>query len=328
MRNAVVVITMLLWAISASAFPTYTGRSGAPGLETCASSCHGGAVTNTVQVTGFPSAYTPGAAYLLTIKKISGGTIVNFNSSCRVGLSGTANAGAITAGQFTSTYNVSGETNGVHFTSMNHDSGQFTWTAPAAGTGTVRLYAAALQSNVDGNNNTIVLTATEAAALPGIATSPLPTDLSTNVLETVVLSWSAGAGATSHDVYFGPVDPPAFAGNQAAVTFDPVGDLTRGATYFWRVDERNAAGATPGPVWSFTVRPAASVPQHLMAVVEEGGIRLIWEASTNAALYNVYRDTVEVVDPIPANLIGQTATPSYLDIAPTPAKSSYIVTAQ
>ena len=95
------ILVLAVFAMQAMAHDTYTGRSGAPGRETCASSCHGGNITNTVQVFGFPTNYTPGAAYLLTIKKISGGTIVNFNSSCRVGMSGTTNAGSISSGPMT-----------------------------------------------------------------------------------------------------------------------------------------------------------------------------------------------------------------------------------
>jgi len=323
-----ILLLLVLCAAQTYAHDNYTGRSGAPGRETCASTCHGGNVTNTVQVFGFPTEYTPGAAYLLTIKKVSGGTIVNFNSSCRVGMSGTTNAGTISAGQFTSTYNVTGETNGVHFTVANHDSGQFTWTAPAIGTGLVRLYAGALQSNVDGNNSTIVLTANEAAPLPGVATMPNPAILATDVALASVVSWTAGAGATSHDVYFGTTPAPAFIGNQTATTYDPAGDLLGATTYYWRIDERNAAGVTPGAVWQFVTHVTPTAPTHLMALVEGSGIRLYWEASAGAVLYNVYRDTLDAVAPTPANLVGTSSSTNYLDPAPAPVRANYVVTAQ
>ncbi len=327
--RTVLAVVMLCFAVNAFAHDNYTGRSGAPGRNTCASSCHGGPVVNTVQIAGFPTNYTPGQAYLLTIRKVSGGTIVNFNASCRIGVSGTANAGVISSGLSTVTYNVTGETNGVHFTVAGHDSGQFTWTAPAAGTGLVKLYAGALQTDIDGENSTIVLTANEAIALPGIATSPTPADMSVGVAVTTTVSWVAGNGATSHDVYFGTTNPPAFIGNQATLSYDPAGDLAAGATYFWRIDERNAGGATTGTVWQFvTLAAPPGIPQHLTAMVEDTGIRLNWDASANAVLYNVYRDTLETVAPTPANLIGMTPTPTFLDASPSPVRAYYVVTAQ
>jgi hypothetical protein len=75
------------------------------------------------------------------------------------------------------------------------------------------------------------------------------------------LSWSAGSGADSHDVYFGSSrDDVAngtgdtFKGNQLAVAYAP-GALAANTTYYWRVDEVDAAGTkTVGPVWSFTSR--------------------------------------------------------------------------
>lgn len=323
-----ILLSLVLCAVQLYAHDNYTGRSGAPGRDTCASSCHGGPVMNTVQVIGFPTVYTPGAAYLLTIKKVSGGTIVNFNASCRVGASGTTNAGTITSGLQTSTYNVTGETNGVHFTSANHDSGRFTWTAPAAGTGLVKLYAGAIQTDIDGDNNTIVLTATEAAPLPGVATLPNPANMAADVPLASAVSWTAGAGATSHDVYFGTTPAPVFIGNQTTTTYDPAGDLLGATTYYWRIDERNAAGLTPGAVWQFVTHVTPAVPTHLMALVEGTGIRLYWEASAGAVLYNVYRDTLDAVAPTPANLVGTTSSTNYLDDVPAPVKANYVVTAQ
>ena len=88
---------------------------------------------------------------------------------------------------------------------------------------------------------------------PEPATAPFPVHAATNVPRNADLSWTAGAGATSHDVYFGTTDPPAFVGNQAGTTFDP-GPMDALQTYFWRIDEVNAQGTTTGTVWSFTTR--------------------------------------------------------------------------
>ncbi len=90
-------------------------------------------------------------------------------------------------------------------------------------------------------------------AAPDKAADPEPANFTTDVPLVTVLSWAAGAGAVSHDVYFGTTSPGTFQGNQAAATFDP-GLLQLGQTYYWRVDEVNAYGTTTGDTWSFTAR--------------------------------------------------------------------------
>ncbi len=87
--------------------------------------------------------------------------------------------------------------------------------------------------------------------MPGQATSPNPPDGSVGIRLDPVLGWEAGAGATSHDVYFGTSDPPTFQASTTARTFAP-GYLSKNTTYYWRIDEVNPFGTTAGPVWSFT----------------------------------------------------------------------------
>ena len=89
---------------------------------------------------------------------------------------------------------------------------------------------------------------------PGKATGPSPADSATGVSITADLSWTAGSGATSLDVYFGTSSPGTFQGNQAGTTFDP-GTLSNNTTYYWRIDEKNDGGTTTGDVWSFTTIP-------------------------------------------------------------------------
>jgi len=165
------------WMISgaanlAQAHSGYVGYSGAPGAHgTCASSCHGSG-GGTIQVNGFPDEYVPGQAYTVSVSHNGGSTIVQFNSSCRLG-AGSDNAGVISAGTSTAIYNTNGETNGVHFSSAYLDGGTFVWTAPAAGTGDVRLYLAGLQGSVGGANNALVLLSTEqVSSAPGAPARP------------------------------------------------------------------------------------------------------------------------------------------------------------
>jgi C1A family cysteine protease/predicted secreted protein len=91
---------------------------------------------------------------------------------------------------------------------------------------------------------------------PDPATNPEPADGATYVTTTPTLSWTAGVGAESHDVYFGTNPAPGpdqFQGNQAGTSFSP-GTLDLNATYYWRIDEVNSIGTTTGSVWSFTTR--------------------------------------------------------------------------
>ena len=74
------------------------------------------------------------------------------------------------------------------------------------------------------------------------------------------LSWTAGYGAASYDVYFGSNGlavlladrlSPLYMSNQTETTYDP-GTLTAGQQYFWRVDtvEPND-NIIKGEVWDF-----------------------------------------------------------------------------
>ncbi len=86
---------------------------------------------------------------------------------------------------------------------------------------------------------------------------PLPVSYPVPVNESIVtekfvdLSWQPGLDAVSHNIYFGPNDPPEFWANQtdAKIHIDPI---ERGVTYYWRVDQVNDRGVTQGPVWQFT----------------------------------------------------------------------------
>lgn len=92
---------------------------------------------------------------------------------------------------------------------------------------------------------------------PEQATSPNPPSGYGNVGTMSTLSWTAGANADSHDVYFGSSSPPASIGNQAGTTYDP-GEMEPNTTYYWRVDEVNTYGTTTGVEWSFTTNPGGT----------------------------------------------------------------------
>ena len=101
------------------------------------------------------------------------------------------------------------------------------------------------------------------------AYNPDPSDGAVDVNPSVSLSWTAGSGAVTHDVYLdtdeaavanATISSGQFKGNQSGTTYTP-GPLALGTTYYWRVDEVEADGTTihKGNVWSFTTRPPAAV---------------------------------------------------------------------
>jgi hypothetical protein len=95
------------------------------------------------------------------------------------------------------------------------------------------------------------LTASAIPPLPAPASNSNPGFGATNIDKSADLSWTAGEGATSHDVYFGTSSPPPFIGNQTAVTFDP-GTMAYSTIYYWQIDSVNGWGTTDGEEWMFS----------------------------------------------------------------------------
>jgi hypothetical protein len=97
-------------------------------------------------------------------------------------------------------------------------------------------------------------------AAPLTAYDPVPRDGAKWIATDSDLSWSAGATAIKHDVYFG-TDQAAVANGtggtlkssqQTTKTYDP-GAMAQDTTYYWRIDEYDSGGAKyPGKVFSFT----------------------------------------------------------------------------
>ena len=90
----------------------------------------------------------------------------------------------------------------------------------------------------------------------GGVSSTSPAKGAIDVIQTPVLTWIPGLGAT-HEIYFG-TDAGALekkaSGNLGSESYEP-GQLEWNTTYYWRVDEANNANADSpwtGPLWSFT----------------------------------------------------------------------------
>jgi hypothetical protein len=104
-----------------------------------------------------------------------------------------------------------------------------------------------------------------------IAEAPVPGDGDVDVRPNVVLSWTPSLFADTHDVYFGTsFEDVNSAGRstadilisqaQDANAINIPGVFALGQTYYWRVDEVNAAPDNTiyrGDVWSFTAEPVS-----------------------------------------------------------------------
>ncbi|MGD8501039.1 MAG: AbfB domain-containing protein, partial [Phycisphaerales bacterium] len=154
--------------------------------------------------------------------------------------------------------------------------------------------------------------ATEGAATWRIAdnpkaSNPQPADGALYPDVWISLTWSSGAFAESHDVYFGDnfADVEAgtgdtFWGNHPSAFFVvgfpgypyPEG-LVRGTTYYWRVDEVNDLhpdSPWKGDVWSFTVSPRQAygpTPADGAKFIDTN-VTLSWTAGFGAAFHTVY----------------------------------------
>jgi len=97
------------------------------------------------------------------------------------------------------------------------------------------------------------------SVMPLEAHFPSPADGAQEVDAAPTASWTAGQGAVSQVVYFGADEALVAAGDasvlaaEQAETTLALADLDGFATYYWRVDQVDAAGTVAaGPVWSFS----------------------------------------------------------------------------
>jgi len=130
---------------------------------------------------------------------------------------------------------------------------------------------------------------------PKTAYAPIPADGSENAALNVTLNWTAGFGAKLHYVYFGEdfdeVNNATGGLPQGIATYTP-GTLKLAKTYYWRVDEFDAAATHQGEVWSFTTLGAASGPNPANGVVDVNPVQtLTWNAGAVAASHEVYFGT-------------------------------------
>jgi hypothetical protein len=109
----------------------------------------------------------------------------------------------------------------------------------------------------------------------GVAYEPIPEHEDMDVSREVVLSWAPGKFAATHNVYLSTSQDEVEAADASALVGDnldasnlDMGRLAFDQTYFWRVDEVNAAPDNTvftGDIWSFTIEPKALAVETIKA---------------------------------------------------------------
>jgi len=146
------------------------------------------------------------------------------------------------------------------------------------------------------------LNALEVSSLTPItkARNPVPGDGDMYPTTVVDLSWTPGATAISHNVYFGDnfiaveeattEDTDIFLGSATDSSFHVAG-LTPGVTYYWRIDEVEPGGTVhTGDVWRFTVPTKTAfnpIPVNGSLFIDPN-ITLRWFPGANSAEHYVY----------------------------------------
>ena len=143
------------------------------------------------------------------------------------------------------------------------------------------------------------LSQAEVRALAGLLASYAPSPGHESLVEdtAATLSWTAGSLAAEHDVYFGTtpeLGEAELAGRMAAGATLAV-DVAQETTYYWRVDDVNAAGGivASSPVWSFTVPLMGAYDQNPAdgTVIRDFSRTLSWTGGWSPLMHAVYFGT-------------------------------------
>jgi hypothetical protein len=96
--------------------------------------------------------------------------------------------------------------------------------------------------------------------IPGVATTPSPATGATSLCyagtgAVTAVTWTAVAGATSYDVYFGAGSLPGSVTSNVATNSYTTPTLAANTTYYWKIVPKNACGsATGSSTWTFATK--------------------------------------------------------------------------
>ena len=150
--------------------------------------------------------------------------------------------------------------------------------------------------NAGGTNTGTEWSFTTVPDAPGQASSPTPANGAVDVATNAAMGWTAGSGASSHNVYGDTTSPPTtLLTNQTGTTYDP-GALATDTTYYWRIDEVNAGGTNTGSEWSYTTIPNlpadATGPSPADSATDVAlDADMSWTAGAGATSHDVYGGT-------------------------------------
>jgi hypothetical protein len=150
-----------------------------------------------------------------------------------------------------------------------------------------------------------------------------PTNGAGGVTQTPILEWKPGLQAVSHELYFGTDEEavrnatkasPEYRGTKSLgdESYDP-GKLAWEATYYWRIDEVNAANpASPwvGNVWSFTTADFLIIDDFENY---DAGENQIWYAWHDGLGYGVLDSDLYYAGNRTGSRIGDETTASYTE---------------
>jgi hypothetical protein len=133
----------------------------------------------------------------------------------------------------------------------------------------------------------------------GRAKEPYPADDATGVVVEVVLHWTPGRDAATHDVYFGTDETAVssattlsaeFMVNQGPNTWDSANYDANGLKflreYFWRIDEVNETASTlvKGDVWGFATSDHIDV-DDFDSYADDLALRAVWKDLWSGSLF-------------------------------------------
>jgi len=254
----------MLWAARAGALPEYIGFSGAPGTHgSCAVHCHGTS-GGSILVTGFPAQWIPSDTYLVRIGHHSGNAISNFNASVRKA-NDTPCVGTFVPGPNLELYTSGTDSNALHFTVADQDTGSFLWIAPLSGPDSVELYLSGLQGTDPAGPSTLIrLIAVQApsgieAERPPVGRSLQFAVLNRIVTDQLILRWRTGRPMP---VRVDVLDLPGRRIATVSDDFSPDCEQYR----FWQPTDRHGSPLTPGSYFAVLTAGASRLIRKFTVV--------------------------------------------------------------